>query len=297
MSQWFRMCLAGVALLLLWGCATPSPNAPAHKTRSDALLAQQIEQAREAWKVAAQSPEPRLLFAGVAMDDRSEAFRHDVLLAESVVRTIDPQAVVLRLVNPMPGQDADLPYATPDNIAQVLQTLATLARPQDKVMVLLTSHGAPGFLAVHAGMQPQSLVSSMDLRLWLAPLQDRPTLLVISACFSGSLIAPLAQKQRIILTAAAANRASFGCDSKSDNTYFVKSLFKQPHLPAQSIRTAMQEAMVGVSALEKEMNLAPPSMPQAYYGSATQNWARQPIGQWLQAAETADAPEDFKATP
>lgn len=281
MSQWFRMCLAGVALLLLWGCATPSPNAPAHKTRSDALLAQQIEQAREAWKVAAQSPEPRLLFAGVAMDDRSEAFRHDVLLAESVVRTIDPQAVVLRLVNPVPGQDADLPYATPDNIAQVLQALATLARPQDKVMVLLTSHGAPGFLAVHAGMQPQSLVSSMDLRRWLAPLQDRPTLLVISACFSGSLIAPLAHKQRIILTAAAANRASFGCDSKSDNTYFIKALLREPDLLNLSLRELMPRALAGVEQLETAMQLAPPSHPQAFYGEATQAWADQPIGQWV----------------
>lgn len=278
MRQWFRMCLAGVVLLLLWGCATSSPNAPANKTHSDTLLAQQIEQARA---LVAQSPAPRLLFAGVAMDDRSEAFRHDVLLAEKVVRSIDPQAVVLRLVNPVPGQAADLPYATPDNIAQVLQTLATLARPQDKVVLLLTSHGAPGFLSVHAGMQPQSLVSSTDLRRWLAPLQERPTLLVISACFSGSLIAPLAHKQRIILTAAAANRASFGCDSKSDNTYFVKSLFKQAKLPEQSIRTAMQEAMVGVEQLETAMQLAPPSQPQAFYGEATQAWADQPLGQWL----------------
>ena len=281
MRQWFRVCLAGVALLLLWGCATSSPNAPANKTHSDTLLAQQIEQARQAWKVAAQSPAPRLLFAGVAMDDRSEAFRHDVLLAEKVVRSIDPQAVVLRLVNPVPGQAADLPYATPSNIAQVLQTLATLARPQDKVVLLLTSHGAPGFLSVHAGMKPQSLVSSTDLRRWLAPLQDRPTLLVISACFSGSLIAPLAHKQRIILTAAAANRASFGCDSKSDNTYFVKALLREPELLTLSLRELMQRALVGVDTMETAMQLAPPSQPQAFYGEATQVWADQPIGQWM----------------
>ena len=140
LNQLRRLCLTLCAAIVLAACAT-SPYSKDIKARSDALLAQQIEAARAGM---AQDTAPRLLFAGVAMNDQTTAFRNDVLLAESVARKVDPKAIVFKLVNPVPGQDADLPYATRENIANVLQKLAELARPQDKVMVLLSSHGADG---------------------------------------------------------------------------------------------------------------------------------------------------------
>ena len=199
LNQLCRLCLALCVGIVLAACAT-SPYSNDIKSRSDALLAHQIEAARAGM---AQDTAPRLLFAGVAMNDQTTAFRNDVLLAESVARKVDPKAIVFKLVNPVPGQDADLPYATRENIANVLQKLAELARPQDKVMVLLSSHGADGFLSVQAGKQPLGIASVADVGRWLEPLGDRPTLLVISACHSGSFIDPLRKPNRIILAAAA----------------------------------------------------------------------------------------------
>ena len=187
------------------------------------------------------------------MNDQTTAFRNDVLLAESVARSVDPKAIVFKLVNPVPGQDADVPYATRENIAAVLKNLAALARPQDKVMVLLASHGADGFLSVQAGKQLLGVASVADLGRWLEPLGDRPTLLVISACHSGSFIDPLRRPNRIILAAAAKDRSSFGCQPKSDNTFFIKELLRQPTLLDLSTRETMRQATVGVTLLEARM--------------------------------------------
>lgn len=272
-----RIVIVLIAAFALAACAT-SPYSSENKAKSDALLAQQVAQAQA---TLAEHAAPRLLFFGVAMDDRSTAFRNDVQLAEQVALAIDTHAVVFKLANPVPFQDADWPYATRENIQQVLQTLGTMARPQDKVMLLLSSHGAPGVLAVHAGRKPLGVVGSADLAQWLQPLQKQSSLLLVSACYSGSLMEALQQPAHMVLTAAAKDRVSFGCQSQSDNTYFIKELLRQPGLLNLSVREAMQQAKLGVAALEDAQHLKPPSMPQQHYGKDAQDWSRQKIHQWL----------------
>jgi hypothetical protein len=278
-----QLLATGLMAISVCGCAT-SPYAKDNKAESDALLAQQMTRAHA---FIAQSAEPRLLFAGMALDDRSTAFRNDVLLAEKVALTVDPHAVVFKLSNPVLGQATDMPYATRENVEAVLQAISTLARPQDKVMLVLTSHGSPDWLALHAGNQPLGKLQSADLVKWLMPLRERPNLLVISACYSGSFIPSLRHPKGIILTAAAADRVSFGCDSKSDGTYFIKELFGQPDLPTLNLRDAMQRATTGVAKREAEMKLSPSSSPRSFFGSEAQSWAHQPIGDWLKPLETA----------
>lgn len=52
-------------------------------------------------------------------------------------------------------------------------------------------------------------------------------MLVISACFSGGFIAPLQDDKTLIMTAARADRVSFGCSEENDFTYFGRALFEQ----------------------------------------------------------------------
>lgn len=169
----------------------------------------------------------------------------------------------------------------------MLQALGTLARPQDKVMLVLSTHGAPNLLSVHAGNEQLGMLQTADLVKWLAPLREHPNLVVISACFSGSFISGLRNPKGIMLTAAARDRASFGCDSRSDDTYFIKALLGQPDLATLTLREAMKRAIDGVAQQETEMKLSPPSMPQQYYGSEAQAWSRQPIGAWLKPLQPA----------
>lgn len=152
-----------------------------------------------------------------------------------------------------------------------LLDLATQARDgQDTVVVMLTSHGSPDVLALKTAPNgPSSAISADAVAQMLSPLQADRQILIIQACFSGSLIDDLRSPNRIILTAASATRSSFGCNPDSDNTWFIKSLnramidvgsqggsWQQIFTRTQAL-VAADEASVGVLA----------SQPQSYVGA------------------------------
>lgn len=273
--------LLSTALLAvtLWlaGCAT-TPYEGEAKTRSDALLQKQFESAQ---KLSQAKPDGRLIFAGFAMHSQSKAFRNDVLMTEKATLAIDPDAIVFKLSNPAPGQTADWPYATFENIDLVLKKVAALARPQDKVIVLMSTHGNVNALAINFSNKDYPHINARVLNQSLAALRGKPTLLLISACFSGSFVEPLSASNRVILTAAAKDRSSFGCQFHSTNTYFVDALLSQPSLLDRSITQLMELAKIDVDKRERKQNLSPSSLPQIFVGSAVREWANQPLKNWL----------------
>jgi Peptidase C13 family len=270
-----------VLLLVLGGCATsPDPYKSDAKVASDALLQKQIA---DSVRPRLDPPQGRIIFAGFALSSRSKAFQADVESGERLARAIDPNAVIFKLNNPVAGQSADWPYASPENVERVLKKISELATPQDKVIVLFSTHGAPGLLEVNVAETPQPNIDSKFLKQVLAPLESRPVLLVLSACFSGSFIEPLGSPNRIILTAAARDRSSFGCQFQSTNTYFVDAFFNQPAAIDRSIAELMTQAKVDIDQREKAQKLAPPSLPQIAIGSASSQWAGQSLKSWVVA--------------
>lgn len=266
-------------LALLAGCAA-SPTSSAGRAHSDALLQAQLAQARQA--LAAGAP-PRVVFAGFALHSESKAFRGDVVVAEQAIRVADPQAVVFRLANPAFGQDADWPFATPENVQAVLQAIAAQVRSEDKVVLLFASHGARQLLAVRAAGNDLAPITAEQLQQWLLPLRGKPTLLLLSACHAGSFIPLLRGQSRMILAAAAADRNSFGCEFHSGNTVFIDELLRKQAVGELSIRQLMENASAGVAQREAEQR-AEASRPQYFFGPAVQDWSRQPVAQWLRAA-------------
>ena len=53
---------------------------------------------------------------------------------------------------------------------------------------------------------------------------SKPTVLIISACYSGSLIPTLSGPNRMIITAARSDRSSFGCQEENEFTFFDKKI-------------------------------------------------------------------------
>ena len=49
---------------------------------------------------------------------------------------------------------------------------------------------------------------------------NRPSVIVMSACYSGQFVAPLQGDNRIIMTAARPDRTSFGCGELDHYTFF-----------------------------------------------------------------------------
>lgn len=267
-------------LALLTACASTPYDSPG-KEKSDALLRMQLIKAQ--LQAQALSPAGRVLFAGFAMNSQSMAFRGDVLSAEKWVQAIDPGAVVFKLNNPVIGQEADWPYATPENIAVVLKTVASLARPQDKVVLLFATHGARDVLSVDFGGKLYPHLNAQWMKQRLAGLQGKPTLLLLSACHSGSFVSPLRDPSRIILAAAAADRSSFGCDFESNNTFFIDALLNPGNALDLGIVPLMAQAKRDIDGREKAMNLSPPSLPQSFVGEQVKVWGMQPARQWLSA--------------
>ncbi len=275
--RFFLGTFLALAALVLFGCAT-TPYEGAGKASSDALLQKQFEVAEQH---RAAGPGGRLILAGFAMHSQSKAFRNDVLAAEKAVLAIDPDAIVFKLDNPVFGQAADWPYATGENIELVLKKVSALARAEDRVLVLMATHGNVGVLAINFANKDYPYLGPAWLGKTLDGLRGKPTLLLLSACYSGSFVEPLNRPDRIILTAAARDRNSFGCQFHSTNTHFVDALLNQNAILDRSIVQLMEQARIEIDQRERKLKLSPPSSPQIFVGNAVRPWADQPLRDWL----------------
>src|SRR5207248_10797014 len=105
----------------------------------------------------------------------------------------------------------------------------------------------------------------------LSSLGFRNRLLILQACFSGQFVPALKSPGTIVVTAAAADRSSFGCQAGNDWTFFgdalVNHAFRQP-LP---LDIQLQRASALIAAAEDRHHLTP-SNPQVSTGSDTAKW-------------------------
>jgi ABC-type branched-subunit amino acid transport system substrate-binding protein len=89
--------------------------------------------------------------------------------------------------------------------------------------------------------------------------------IVISACYSGGFIDGLKDDNNLVITAAAADKNSFGCDNESDFTYFGKAYFDEALRKTWSFTEAFEIAKPMIAAREKEQDYTP-SEPQMALG-------------------------------
>lgn len=137
------------------------------------------------------------------------------------------------------------------------------AKAKDGCLFYLTSHGSPdGAVFGPAGMlRPMLLARLMD-----ETCPDRPSVVIISACFSGVFVQPLANRQRMIVTAARPDRSSFGCGDKDKYPYFDNCVLQS--LPqSKTFPDLAGLATACVSKRETEEHLEPASEPQTWIGS------------------------------
>jgi Peptidase C13 family len=265
------------AALILTGCAT-GPYQQEAKTKSDALLQQQLD---KAIRSESKNATPRLWYAGFSLHSQSLAFREDIRRMGELALRIDPNAGLLQLANPAKSQDRTWPYATRENIARTLNEMAPAMGKDDIALVVLTTHGFTNILALNIEDMDYPVIYGQELNRWLKPLDGKRVILVVSACFSGSLIDSLADRFRIILTAAAKDRSSFGCQFNSTNTFFIEELIKAAGDPSLNLEKIYQLTQVGVTRKETMMRLRPPSLPQMWIGDQVTDLSKKPMKDWL----------------
>ncbi len=136
--------------------------------------------------------------------------------------------------------------------------------PGDACLFYFTSHGDEGglYMARHrALLPPEELARLLD-----RACGARPTVVVVSACHSGTFLRPaLATANRVILTAARADRSSFGCSFRETLSVYDRCFLDS--WGANPTWTLLHGAIAAcVAAAERRMNYRPPSEPQAFFG-------------------------------
>ncbi len=165
----------------------------------------------------------------------------------------------------------DRPLATRQNLARAIRALAERSGEEDLIFLYFTSHGS----ADHELVLNQPRISledlpAADLAQVLAPLAKRKVILVISACYSGGFIEPLKNEHTLIMTAARADRVSFGCSEQSDFTYFGRALFAEALQETDDIVQAFTLAAAKVAEREQADD---------YQASEPQIWAPETVVQ------------------
>ena len=129
-------------------------------------------------------------------------------------------------------------------------------------LIYLTSHGNPDGVVFGRNMlSPDAVKILLD-----NACGTRPTVVVISACFSGVFVPVLAGPDRMIVTAARPDRASFGCGAEEVYTYFDGCVLES--LPKAARFDVLAElARACVARRETEMGMTPPSEPQISIGA------------------------------
>lgn len=192
----------------------------------------------------------------------TEAFdnaRRDVARALGRVG-FEPQN--LRQFSTRPEQDAAT-RPEPSDIKNIYDAMAELTgKATGGCLFYVTSHGTPKGAIVGKGMLAPSVLAAMLDRT----CGRRPTIVVISACFSGVFVPQLAAANRMVLTAARPDRTSFGC-GESDRYPFFDECFLQAMPKSPDFSALGASVRDCVRRREIAEKVSPPSEPQVYVGA------------------------------
>ena len=255
-----RTLLAALSCLLVSFCPPAAAQGDAQVQRDliDAQIAQFPEET---------ATDGRVYFLGFAGFGEERVFAEEIKLAAHNVgeKYGSAQRTVLLL-----NDRRDLvtyPLASASSLRYALSRLATVMNPEEDVLFLvLSSHGSRDATidVSNVGMTPQGLGAAT-----LAELLDesgiRWKVIVVSACFSGTFVKPLADDHTIVITAAARNRASFGCSDTRHLTYFGEAFFKDALPYSTYLRVAFDAARKEIRRREKDEGITP-SNPQGSFG-------------------------------
>jgi hypothetical protein len=137
--------------------------------------------------------------------------------------------------------------------------------------VFMTSHGTTDGLYLREDYDSKKILSPGKLdRILDKQCGERPTVVVISACHSGVFIGKASKgDNRIWLTAARDDRASFGCGAEFEFTYFDECLLGA-WPKSKTWRQLFDRTNTCVRLKESELSESS-SLPQAFFGSQVED--------------------------
>ena len=209
-----------------------------------------------------------LYLLAVAGDGTQEVFRREVEFVRSQFdRDFGTRGRSIALVNTRSAAST-APLATVENIREALSAIAArMDRDNDILFLFMTSHGGKDheFKLNQKEMTLRGL-RPKELAEMLAQSHIRWKVVLVSACYSGGFIEPLKNEGTMVMTAARADRTSFGCEDENEFTYFGRAFFKEALPASGSFFEAFNKAKALVDEWEKKDHTpkAERSLPQVY---------------------------------
>ena len=150
---------------------------------------------------------------------------------------------------------------------EALQAVADVAdRATRGCLLYFTSHGTPRGMVFGGDAILEPADMAMLVRQWCGA---RPTVVVVSACYSGVFVNALAAPNRMILTAASRERTSFGCGAEERYPWFDGCVIES--LPAAADFLALAAGTRAcVARKEAAAGITLPSEPQLFVGAEMQ---------------------------
>lgn len=145
------------------------------------------------------------------------------------------------------------------DIAAALQAVA--ARAKQGCLIYFTSHGTPnGIIVGDSIVTPAQMHDMVD-----SACGSRPSVIVMSSCYSGQFVPALAGENRVVMTAARPDRTSFGCGEMDHYTFFDDCFLRAIPIASDfpGLGNLVQQC---VAFREQQMGTTPPSEPQLSVG-------------------------------
>jgi hypothetical protein len=211
---------------------------------------------------------PNLYLVSFAGDGAEDVFRNEAEYAATLFRQrYGARAHTLVLENNPATLDTH-PLANWSNLETALTGIAKTMDPQQDILMLyLTSHGSPEHdLLVDMDPLPLDQIGADDLAGILAEHRFKWKVVVVNACYSGGFVPPLQGDGTLVITAARADRSSFGCGNDSAATYFGRAWLVDALNRTPDPIDAFQRAKAEVGRWEQQDGLTP-SEPQISVGA------------------------------
>lgn len=163
------------------------------------------------------------------------------------------------------NQPRAYPAADPNNFNAALAAIGRTIDPkEDLVAIFVTSHGGQdGAVAIQEAGRMGGALRAVHLRNSLAASGINTKLVIVSACFSGHFILPFTDANTVVLTAAAADKTSFGCEPSREWTFFGDALFNHALRGGGPLLSAYDEAKTLITKWETDLHNNWLAMPAA----------------------------------
>jgi hypothetical protein len=283
--MWLRAILGGLLLATpVWlgnalfesqawwrGAGEELPASGELSAGSEAVLAAQsylLDNALE--RLADERPgQTDLYFVAFAPHGRDDAWRED---AEAAQQAMDArwgtEGRSLVLAN-SPKTLVTAPFATVTNLRETLNEIGAAIEPDDDVVMLYITGPSARHERIAASQPPLTLVElgPAGLKQLLDDAGIKWRIVVVSACYAGGFVEPLADEQTLVITSSQRDAPSFGCEGRTPPGLFGKSFFEEGLAKGASFEAAFAHAKERVAARESTARYTPASDPQWSLGT------------------------------